>query len=223
MKLIVKLALLVQFSILISCSSNENSKSSNSTLNSDSASVLPIDIKPKEIDSSYSYYKDSTIKFFNDSTFLIERTLQYENYLLKALTTCETDSVYGEEWYLFEPIVLKQKFTFYHKNKILNNVVIPIKKIRQRVNRGPRKEMLGCVFFTADVVKLRNEIVFYVSGYSGCNANCPVCEAVFSLDGRLLASGYGTETEVGNQRKISNYIRKIENGDVLKSIYVYPM
>lgn len=148
-------------------------------------------IESKQNDIYLSKYK------FKDSLFSIEEGLNYKKYSMKLVTVYEKDSVDPSEEHLFEPIIVYQKFKFYKENKFLRSEVIPIKIIRQKVTRGPVKKMLACVFFAGQIARLKNgDLVYHVIGYGGCNADCPNCDAVFSLNGKLIALSYRSPRRV---------------------------
>ena len=203
--------LMIVFSFLITSCNLDNISKNNPSVND--SSLLDLKVK-KEI-------------AINDSLFSIEKEISYENYSMKIVTVCQKDSVIPDEKNLFNPIVISQDFSFYHGNQYINSLSIPIRTIEQEVYGGQVKKMLDCVFFEVKIVKRKDKsIVYYILGYGGCNGDCPSCCAVISLEGKLMAIDYRTETEIIKKEGMPEYLNEIANGKIngeeLKGLLFYP-
>ncbi len=192
---------------MISCGSNTN-KSEGKLKSGSVPTTKKLEIKP---DSSLP----KVIKVIKDSLISTEELVTYKNYSMKIITVSGNDSVEGSETHLFKPYVISQKFIFMKNDKIINRSRVPVKMVYQRVERGSKKKMVSCVFSFPKIVKLQNgRIIYYITGYGGCNGGCPSCNAVFSLNGKFIVSGY-TETRISTNRKFNYYLDEIDKGVVL--------
>jgi hypothetical protein len=164
-------------------------------------------------------------KSLTDSLFQINDSIRYEDFYLKTVTSCENDSVVPDEKNLFNPIVLNQKFEFYEGNSKIKEIQFPIRIVKGKTFKGI-KEYVDCVIFEIQLIKEKNGAFYYMSGYGGCNSDCPTFDAVLNLKGEIIALEYRTEKEilekVGESNVITLYRERKYKGAIIENRRIYP-
>ncbi len=92
---------------------------------------------------------------------------------------------------LFYPIVIKQQLLFFENNQLKVLYESVSKKIHQNTCTGINIEMLDNVITDIGVIPAKNQHVFMVFGYGGCNA-CTEYFGYFHLNGTRIWEYYGS-------------------------------
>jgi hypothetical protein len=153
--------------------------------------------------------------------------ITHGDYILQCLTYKEADSVLTTERNLFKPIVNRQVFNFFKNGKLIKeNVVLPIREVEVKTEKGFQKNIPEVVIFCILLCEIDGSdiLYFHFQGYGGCN-HCAGINAVFSLQGDLEYIKYNSDYELFLKKGEDVFFQKFHNKNpffkVIREIYLY--